>query len=231
MPVADGHGVPFRTTVSVFRSVRNTLRSPVTDRRLLHERQILDQLEGNRRVTQRSLASDLGIALGLTNLLLRRMVTKGWVRIRHVSARRMMYLITPAGLVAKAKMTRQYFLDSLDFYRDTRGWTRERLSEISQALQQDEARRCRVVFYGAGDVAEVAYLCLEEAGLELVGVVDDEVPAPFFRSMHRPPADLDGSELAGRPFEGLIVMPPQDDGRVRQVLRERHVPSASVFWL
>jgi len=143
-----------------------------------------------------------------------------------------MYLITPAGMVAKARMTRQYFLSSLDFYRDTRAWTRDRLSEISAELPQAGGPEpSRVVFYGAGDVAEVAYLCLEEAGLELLGVVDDASPAPCFRSMHRPPVDLAGRALAGQPFDGLIVMPPQDEPRVREVLRERQVPSASIFWL
>jgi DNA-binding MarR family transcriptional regulator len=204
----------------------------VTDRRQLQERQILDHLAGNRRVTQRALASDLGIALGLTNLLMRRLVRKGWVRIRPVSARRMMYLITPAGLTAKADLTRQYFLDSLDFYRETRERMRERLGAISARLEAaGEPSPRRVAFYGAGDVAEVAYVCLAEAGLELVGVVDDGVPAPFFHSRAHPASALAGETLAGETFAGLIVMPLCDEPRVRASLAERDVPPASVFWL
>lgn len=101
-----------------------TLRDNLDDRHTAHERQILDRLVGNRHVTQRSIASDLGIALGLTNLVMRRLVKKGWVRIRRVSRRRMLYFITPAGLRAKSEKTRQYFLRSLDFYRETRGRAR-----------------------------------------------------------------------------------------------------------
>lgn len=214
-----------------YRLPVNGLRA-AAERREIHERQILDHLEANRSVTQRTLASELGIALGLTNLLMRRLVRKGWVRIRPVSARRMMYLITPAGVTAKAKMTRRYFLSSLDFYRDTRGWTRARLGAIATEL---DAAWCapphRVVFYGAGDVAEVAFVCLREAGLELAGVVNDGVSTPFFAAHTHTPADLDGQALSGEPFAGLIVMALQDEARVRATLEERQVPAASVFWL
>ena len=60
---------------------------------------ILDVVAADRAVTQRSLARDLGIALGLTNLLIKRLVRKGWMRVTHISPNRVRYLITPAGIV------------------------------------------------------------------------------------------------------------------------------------
>lgn len=88
-----------------------------------------------------------------------------------------------------------------------------------------------MVFYGAGEVAEVAFVCLREAGLELVGVADDGVPTPFFDARtHRPDA-LEAGTLAGRRFVGVIVMPPQDEAVVRARLAARGVPPAAVFWL
>jgi DNA-binding MarR family transcriptional regulator len=205
-------------------------RRALNDRQV-HERKILDQLEANLSVTQRSLASELGIALGLTNLLMRRLVKKGWVRITRISPRRIRYLITPAGIAAKAQLTRDYFLNSLSFYRETRERVRERLALVSGDLQTNGGGPHGVVFYGAGDVAEVAYVCLQEARLELLGVVDPVSTRPFFAVPVHRPSELARDTLAGRAFSRLIVMPLQDEDEVRSTLSVRQVPADSVFWL
>jgi len=59
---------------------------------------ILTEIEADNRLSQRSLSRDLGIALGLTNLLVRRFVRKGWVRIIRIKPNRVRYLLTPAGI-------------------------------------------------------------------------------------------------------------------------------------
>jgi DNA-binding MarR family transcriptional regulator len=59
---------------------------------------ILTEIEADNRLSQRSLSRDLGIALGLTNLIIRRLVRKGWVRIIRIKPNRVRYLLTPAGI-------------------------------------------------------------------------------------------------------------------------------------
>ncbi len=199
-----------------------------------HERRILDQLESRRPVTQRSLASDLGIALGLTNLLMRRLVKKGWVRVTHVSPRRIRYLITPAGIAAKARLTRQYFLSSLSFYRECREHVCDRLAVLSTELEARTGHADSadwIVFYGAGEVAEVVYVCLQETDLKLLGIVDEKSGRGFFQyAVHRP-TELAGDTLAGRPFSMLVVMPSDQETEVRRTLALRDVPADRVFWL
>jgi DNA-binding MarR family transcriptional regulator len=194
-----------------------------------HERQILDRIE-ERPVTQRRLASDLGIALGLTNLLVRRLVKKGWVRVSHISPRRISYLITPAGVAAKARLTREYFLYSLEFYRESRARVRERLELASRDLPRDPANP-GIVFFGVDEVAEVAYVCLQETDLCLVGVVDAVKTGTFFQHSVASPAQLVGCRLAGQPFSRLLVMPLQDQDDVRGHLARQGVPPDAVFWL
>jgi hypothetical protein len=197
-----------------------------------HEQQILDLLGEGRLVTQRSLSSDLGIALGLTNLLMRRLVTKGWVRIKHVSPRRMRYLITPAGLAAKAQLTRQYFLSRLGFYRDCRRHVRDRFLELTEELRgRNETSPMGIVFFGAGEVAEVAYVCLQETPLHLLGVIDENRSGGFFHVAVHSLADLAGGALAGQPFSKLVVMPTDDESETRRALAARDVPSELIFWL
>jgi DNA-binding MarR family transcriptional regulator len=206
-------------------------RTPVTNH-ARHERQILDIIDGPRPLTQRRLASDLGIALGLTNLLLRRLARKGWIRVKHVSPRRIRYLITPAGMAAKARLTREYFVESLHFYRESRNRMRERLAAMSMDMPDSSSRGGqRVVFFGMGPDAEVAYVCLQETPVELFGVVDAEATGRFFHLPVLPPTELAGLSLRGEPFARLIVMPLQDQLQVQAQLEARKVPMESVFWL
>lgn len=212
----------------------SSVHRPVSANHERHERQILDLIEDVRPVTQRKLASNLGIALGLTNLLLRRLVKKGWLRARRVSPRRIRYFITPEGALAKARLTRAYFLESLKFYRESRDRMRERLAvasgEIVAANGHGAATR-GVVFYGFGPDAEVAYVCLQETPLELLGVVDPVAVGRFFHLYVSAPSALAGQTLGGQPFARLIVMPLQDQDAVRAQLAAQGVPESSAFWL
>lgn len=61
----------------------------------IRELEILEKIESNRHLTQRGLAKEVGIALGLVNHLLKKMVKKGWIKIKNVGARKIIYLITP----------------------------------------------------------------------------------------------------------------------------------------
>jgi hypothetical protein len=199
-----------------------------------YDRKVLEAIASGRHVTQRSLSSDLGVALGMSNLLMRRLVKKGWVRVSNVSPRRVRYLITPAGIAAKARLTRQYFLSSLAFYRDCREHVSSRFALLAGELRDDGVDPqgpSDVVFYGAGEVAEVAYICLQETRLRLLGVVD-EVPSKRLldHPVHGPDA-LSGRTLDGRPYAMLVVMPSDDENRVRRTLTLREVPLDRVFWL
>lgn len=196
----------------------------------LHEHRILKSLETGLPLTQRSLSKELGIALGLTNLLMRRLAKKGWIRIRHVKRNRILYLITPSGIAAKSTLTREYIRQSVRFYRETRDRIRERLAVLCAELKST-GEPTAIVFYGVGEVAEIAYVCLQETPLELVAVVDAGYTRPFFSVGVHPPADLQGNTLAGRRFARLVVMPVDDEATVRITLESCGVAPESVFWL
>ena len=141
-----------------------------------HAHQILSEIEADHRLSQRSLATILGIALGLTNLLVRRLVRKGWVRAIRIRPNRVGYLLTPAGIAKKTRMPRIFLQDSLRFYAGARDRVRVSLALISAQWPMTEEGtplHKRIVFYGTGEVAEVAYICLQKTDLTLVGVVDE----------------------------------------------------------
>ena len=137
--------------------------------------QLLTEIESDVKVTQRSLSKKLGIALGLTNAYLKRLINKGFVEIHRASANDIRYILTPSGLMEKSRLTYQYLQYSLNFYRDMR-------TEIQSCFDALVGRGVAyLAFYGIGDVAEIAYVCLHGSRLELVGVIDDDrVGEAFF---------------------------------------------------
>lgn len=145
--------------------------------------QLLEALEQESAVTQRTLAGQLGIALGLTNLYLKRLVRKGYVKCVTVAPNRLAYLVTPRGLARKARLTYEFMKYSLDFYRDVR-------RHLRRSLAAAVTPQKRVAMYGTGEAAELVYLLLKEIGLDLVAVFDGE-PGRFLSMPVHPIAGHD----------------------------------------
>jgi DNA-binding Lrp family transcriptional regulator len=141
--------------------------------------QLLEAVEENARVTQRTLATKLGIALGLTNIYLKRLVRKGYIKCVNVQSNRISYLITPRGIVEKARLTYEFMDYSLHLYAGVR----QRLRAVLQACA---AGGRRVAIFGRGEAAELAYLSLKEAGLEPVAIFDGEGGPEFLGMPVRP---------------------------------------------
>jgi DNA-binding MarR family transcriptional regulator len=126
---------------------------------------LLTSIERDSAVTQRKLAGDLGIALGLANAYLRRCVRKGLVKVSQVPLNRYAYYLTPQGFAEKSRLTAEYLAYSFDFFRRAR-------RDCSEVLRQCAARGWRrVALYGGGELAEIAALSASESGVEIVCVV------------------------------------------------------------
>ncbi len=138
------------------------------------ELKVLDELSDNPTPTQRHLAKKLGVALGLTNLMLRRCVKKGYVQVVNVQKERLKYLLTPKGIAEKTRLTYEYLEYSLHLYRNARESLRGTLCQIAERGGKE------VVFLGRGEIAEIAYLTLQELGLHLKGIFDDQTAGENF---------------------------------------------------
>lgn len=127
---------------------------------------VLNAVERDHQITQRSVAQELGIALGLANAYLKRCVRKGLIKVQQVPRRRYAYYLTPQGFSEKSRLTASYLAHSLSFFR------RARLRCGEQFAHARGRGWRRVALYGAGDLAEIAMLCAREHDVELVGIVD-----------------------------------------------------------
>ena len=193
-----------------------------------YDRQILQAIASGERLTQRSLARETGVAVGLANLLIRRLVGKGFVRIANMGARHVRYLMTPAGWDALARATRASLENTVHLYTQTREHIRDSLAAISEQCAENEKR---IVFYGAGDVAEIAYVSLQNTDLSLVGVVDDRRTGRFFHVEISTPDALTRETIAGVPYSHVVVTSLHAADAIRQKLASRDVPPEKVFCL
>ncbi|HET7854694.1 MAG TPA: winged helix-turn-helix transcriptional regulator [Candidatus Methylomirabilis sp.] len=138
------------------------------------ELELLTEIAKGQGVTQRALAKKFGMALGLTNLYIKRLTRKGYVRIVNVKRSRLKYLLTPRGISEKARLAYQFMEYSLSYYTSLRETFRQRLSPLSLSGGR------RVLLVGSGEVAEIAALVLWELDLSLEHVVDDEKAGSTF---------------------------------------------------
>jgi DNA-binding MarR family transcriptional regulator len=181
---------------------------------------LLTEVERGGAVTQRSLATKLGVALGLTNLYLKRLARRGYIKITTIPSQRVRYLLTPQGFAEKSRLTYLYMQYSLSHYRDMRARLRETLSLITKTGMK------RVVIYGTGELAEMAYLSLREMHLTLVGFVDDEQQESFLSYPVWQP-----EVLAKWEFDAVLLADIEQTIRHREVLGRQNVPDAKVLIL
>ena len=131
-------------------------------------RLMLDAIETRDHVTQRGLASELGIALGLTNIYLKRCINKGLIKVRKVPARRYAYYLTAKGFTEKARLTAKFLSRSLSFFRLAR-------EDCAELFTAGKARGItRIALIGAGDLCEIATLAALDCGVEVVAIFDEE---------------------------------------------------------
>ena len=155
---------------------------------------VLSAIEENSSVTQRHVANDLGVALGLVNSYLKRSIKKGFIKIRHAPANRYAYYLTPAGFSEKSRLTAKYLSGSFHFFRNAR-------QECAQILEQCEERgHHKIVLAGASDLAEIVYLCAQEHTSEIVGVMDPNMAGQTFLSL-----PVFGDLKAAGEFDAIIV--------------------------
>ena len=139
-------------------------RSDVTDYPSYRELRLLSEVHRTPEASQRDLSKRLGIALGLTNLLLRSLAEKGYVQITQAGWKRWLYALTPAGFSRKVHLTLGYIRGFLGHYQSVRQRLRDDLEVL--ALHAES----RIAIYKTGDFAELVYLGLREIGIEEIDV-------------------------------------------------------------
>ena len=117
---------------------------------------LLQEIEADPDISQAKLAEELGVAIGTVNWHIKRLVEKGFVKVKRARRRKLRYIITPEGIALRARLTVDYVRQQFKLFRRVR----TRVTNLLTSLEEADQFMIRLV--GEGDVADVCRLtCME----------------------------------------------------------------------
>ena len=181
--------------------------------------QLLSEISGEEPLSQRELSRRLGIAVGLVNSYLKNLVSKGFVRVKNFPSNRYAYLLTPQGIAEKSRLAYQH----LSYFTSLYTVARQDYLDLFSRLEDVGVRE--VAFCGVDEVAEVAYLSLQETGLKLVAVMDDSHSGELFFGVPVVPL----AEGVRHSNTTLIISTLKRQDEIVKLLRELGVASGRII--
>lgn len=175
----------------------------------------MDEIDRNGIYSQRELSQRLNISLGLVNTFLKRLVNKGYFKVTTMPRNRVKYLLTPEGLARKAKLAADYLRYSIHFYKDIKDLLLDKFAE----MEKNQVKS--VLFFGAGEVADLAYLYLQLTPIRLAGIIDDSRRGKNFFGFEI--AGLEGTRQAD--WDMILVTRPEHIEKSIEMLTEAGVDS------
>ncbi len=145
--------------------------------------------------SQRRIAEDLGIALGLVNAYLKRCVKKGLVKVSQAPARRYAYYLTPQGFAEKSRLTVEYLSSSFSFFRQAKADC-TRVFQLAREQNFHNLALC-----GKSDLAEIAILSAVDCGISIVAIVDESADDVLFVGKQV----VSGYDRLTVPFDAVII--------------------------
>ncbi|WP_319409932.1 winged helix-turn-helix transcriptional regulator [uncultured Desulfosarcina sp.] len=128
--------------------------------------QLLEAIAADKPTSQRELSDVLQISLGLVNSFIRRLVKKGYCKVTTIPKNRVKYILTPAGAMEKTRLTYEYISSSYHYFKAAQN----RLENLYAELVNEGANR--VVFYGVGELADIALISMAGTDIRLIDIVD-----------------------------------------------------------
>lgn len=161
---------------------------PKSDKESQLTLELLSAIEARDDISQRHLAEQLGVALGLANSYLKRCVKKGWIKITTAPANRYLYYLTPKGFAEKTRLTAEFFSTSFALFRQSG----DEYSALFATCEQKGHRN--IVFAGVSDLTEIALMRASQANVSVLGILQ---PASTLETFYDLPVVAELSELVG----------------------------------
>jgi DNA-binding MarR family transcriptional regulator len=129
------------------------------DKKITDVLQILDKEDSP---SQRQIAEETGFSLGLVNILIKKAVKKGFIKIEKLNSRNIKYILTPAGIKEKTDKTIDYIKRSYI------------------AIKRLEAEIKELAYRDVGDEKDIYLLKSEDEIYALVSSILDELKVDYF---------------------------------------------------
>jgi DNA-binding MarR family transcriptional regulator len=125
------------------------------------EIELLDAIAQDSRVTQSGLSAQLGIAVGSVNWYIKRLITRGYIKVSRLDRTRLQYDLTPEGMSVLTQRALQYMKDSLKVYNGMRNKAKVIVAELkSRGIQS-------VYLDGDDEMVDIFQLTCLEGGIAI----------------------------------------------------------------
>lgn len=175
---------------------------------------LLEMIAEDKTKSQREFSDTLNISLGLVNAFIKRLVNKGYCKLTSLPSNRIKYMLTPAGAMEKTRLTYEYISSSYQYFQRARS----RVQNFYADLETEGANR--VVFYGAGELGDIAFLSMTGTNIQLIDVVDPSMEGERFAHFVVKTA----SQLRSMDFDIVLITVAGDHKAVINTLNEAGVP-------
>ncbi len=183
--------------------------------------QVLEEIDNSQSPSQRDLARRLDMSLGLVNSFIKRLARKGYLKVTTIPRNRVKYILTPMGFAEKSRLTYEFIQYSFHFYKRALGNFQSLLNELEKRGVK------HLVFYGANDLAEIAFISLKATDIKLVGIVDDLRQGEKFLDF----TVKSTGELSTLEFDRIIITTVDSKQAIYNKLREKKIPDERIIML
>jgi len=125
-----------------------------------YEFKVIHEIGKNLNTTQRKISRQIGLSLGMTNIIMRRLIAKGYIKVKGLNRRNVQYILTPRGFAEKVRKTHRYLLNTIDTLKALK----EKIQDI--VLQYYEKGEKNFTILGKGEVADIVEISLRNMGKE-----------------------------------------------------------------
>ena len=119
------------------------------------ELKIIEEISWDKNLTQRKISHRLGLSLGMTNIILKRLVSKGYIKVKELNRRKVQYILTPKGFAEKTKKTYRYFLKTIHSLQEMK----KKIQHL--VLVEYKKGKTHFIILGEGELADIVELSLK----------------------------------------------------------------------
>ncbi len=133
------------------------------------ELSVLEVIEKNNNITQRELSKKTGLSLGLTNIILKRLAKKGYIKIKRMNKKKILYHLTPQAIFDKTNRTYKYLVSSVNIVLNIRENLYKYLNDNKIVEKYN-----KFIIIGHNEISEIVRLIFKDIGLKNSILKEDE---------------------------------------------------------
>ncbi len=187
------------------------------------EYMILNMLSKNSKISQRDISESLGIAVSMVNMYLAKYEELGYLTRSYKTPKDVEYLITEKGISRKEELNIGYLSDTQKLYSEAKENIIDKLRVINENGYH------KIIFYGAGEVAEIMLSILNDKYLEfdVLAIIDDNIEKQGKKLVGKDIISLD--DIYEYTFDGIIISAYTNDKKIYQKLIDKNISEEKII--